>query len=285
MSRILVAYVPVLHQGYMQFLQAHSDVEVMYLLGSELLAEFPQMRKDIRALAPSEMREILAFLSLGPKVELLTAENSREVARDASEVVMPDEDIMHGLAEKYFANTTVTYDSVFLRWDSQKSLSHEAIDAHEVISQEQFDQEMMQLAYDQAEKSADWWRQVGAALIKDGKVLLTAHNHHVPGEQQPYYDGDPRSNFHKGEYIELSTAMHAEAAIITEAAKQGMSTEGCTLYATTFPCPVCAKLVAYSGIKKVYFSEGYSMVDGAKLMAENGVEIIKVKMPEVFSKT
>lgn len=277
MPKILIAYIPVLHQGYKKFLLQHADVQTIYLLSSELLTEFPQLRKDIRALAPEEMREILSYLSAGPKVELLTAENVAAVASEDYEMVMPDEDIMHELAKKYFADKTVTYESVYLRWDSQKSLTHEKIEATETISQAKLDQDMMALAYDQTQKSADWWRQTGAVLAKDDKVLLTAHNYHVPDAQEPYYKGDPRANFHKGMYIDISTAMHAEADIITQAAKKGISTEGATLYATTFPCPICAKLVAYSGIKKVYFQEGYSMVEGADLMKEQGIELVKVE--------
>ena len=48
------------------------------------------------------------------------------------------------------------------------------------------------------------------------------------------------------------------------------------LYLTTFTCPVCAKLVSETGIKAVYFADGYSMVEGLRVLEEAGVEVVKV---------
>lgn len=279
MPKILIAYIPVLHKGYLQFLQNNGDVDRVYVVSPELLAQFPHIRKDIRSLEPEMMKELLSFLSLGAKVELLTESMALHIVQSEVDIIMPDEDIMHELAAKYFPDSQVTYQSVFLRWDKKRTLAEKEVEASEHLSREKFDQQMMQLAYDQAAKSADWWRHVGAVLVKEGKVLLTAYNHHVPHEQQPYFDGDPRGNFKGGQQIELSTAMHAEADIICQAAKQGISTKGCTLYVSTFPCPVCAKLIAYSGITTVYFCEGYTRVDGAEVLQENKVALIKVELP------
>ncbi|MBL7150255.1 MAG: hypothetical protein ISS84_01385, partial [Candidatus Pacebacteria bacterium] len=49
-----------------------------------------------------------------------------------------------------------------------------------------------------------------------------------------------------------------------------------TLYLTHFPCSVCAKLIAYSGIKNLYFSEGASNLDGKKILELVGVKITRV---------
>ena len=46
---------------------------------------------------------------------------------------------------------------------------------------------------------------------------------------------------------------------------------------TDFPCPPCAKLVAYSGIKKLFYLKGYAMLDGERILKDAGVEIIKIK--------
>ena len=66
----------------------------------------------------------------------------------------------------------------------------------------------------------------------------------VPDEQIHYSEGDPRSDFSKGVNVELSLFFHSEAQLIAEAAKKGISLEGASMYATTFPCPPCAKLIA-----------------------------------------
>ena len=62
-----------------------------------------------------------------------------------------------------------------------------------------------------------------------------------------------------------------------ELAKRGIALEGASIYVTTFPCPVCAKSVALSGIKKVYYSKGYSLLDAEDILRAYGVEIVLVK--------
>ncbi len=275
MSTIVIAYIPVLHQGYLNFLQKYTDAETVYLVGEELLAEFDQLRKDIRRLKPEQMQKALQALELPFSTEILSSGSVNSLPSDVT-LVMPDEEIMHELAEKYFPDHHVIFDTVFLRWDRTKSLAENEVEANREISQTQFDQEMMQQAQGLAEKSSDWWRQVGGVVVKDGQLLYEAFNHHVPHQQSPYFDGDPRGNFHKGEQIDKSTAIHAEASLIVQAAKAGTSLANASIYVTTFPCPNCAKLVAYSGIKKLYFQSGYAMVDGESVLKDQGVEIIRV---------
>ncbi len=274
MKKVIIAYIPVLHKGYLQFLEKH-DAPV-FLLGDEMLAEFPHLRKDVRALVPEQMKKSLEVL--GFEVYILTTKNISELA--SVSLIMSDEDIMRDLAKKYFPQKEILWDSIFLRWDKQNSLRQKEVLPDQHLSEEASHQKMMLLAKELAEKSADWWRQVGAIVTKNGKILLHAKNDHVPDVQQHLYEGDPRGNFHKGEYIELSTAQHAEASVIAEAAKKGISLENSEMYVTTFPCPVCAKLIAYSGIKKLYYVDGYAMIDGESILKANGVEITRVTLSQ-----
>ena len=134
----------------------------------------------------------------------------------------------------------------------------------------------MDSAASAAERSPDWWRQVGAVLARDGKIILTAYNTHLPSEQMAYVCGDPRSNFNAGEHIDASLAIHAEIAILAEAARRGIITEGCDLYVTTFPCPPCANAWANAGIKRLFYRGGYSLVAGAEALRSRGVELFTV---------
>jgi dCMP deaminase len=106
--------------------------------------------------------------------------------------------------------------------------------------------------------------------------MLSAHNTHLPSVYEVYYAGDPRSNFNAGESIEISKAIHSEASIIAQASKYGVSTKGCELFVTTFPCPACANLIALSGITRVYFADGYSLVGSIDVLREYGVEVVRV---------
>jgi cytidine deaminase len=57
--------------------------------------------------------------------------------------------------------------------------------------------------------------------------------------------------------IEFSRVVHAEMHAITQAAMTGRSTQGATLYCTTFPCHLCARHIISAGIKKVVYVEPY----------------------------
>ena len=62
------------------------------------------------------------------------------------------------------------------------------------------------LAELEANRSVDWWRQVGAAIrFADGRTA-SATNEHLPHELSAYAAGDPRGNFFKGVHLEISTA-------------------------------------------------------------------------------
>jgi len=146
----------------------------------------------------------------------------------------------------------------------------------EQITREEFHQRMMKHAGEEANKSSDIWRHVGAAIVSKGEIIRM-FNQHLPSPHTPYVNGDPRNNFHKGDHIEMSSAIHAEAAMISEAARTGTKLEGADMYVTTFPCPPCAKLIARSGIKNLYYGEGYGVLDGEEVLKAAGVKIIFVE--------
>ncbi len=58
--------------------------------------------------------------------------------------------------------------------------------------------------------------------------------------------------------IEFSRAVHAETdAIVSLARSGGPSTQGGTLYCTTYPCHSCARLIVAAGIRDVVYIEPY----------------------------
>ena len=57
--------------------------------------------------------------------------------------------------------------------------------------------------------------------------------------------------------IEFTRCLHAEQATIVNAARSGVSTQGATLYTTTFPCHECAKMIIGAGIVEVHYVEPY----------------------------
>ena len=60
-----------------------------------------------------------------------------------------------------------------------------------------------------------------------------------------------------GELLEFSRAVHAEMDALLEAGRKGVSTIGCKLFVTTFPCHYCARHIVSAGIDEVQYIEPY----------------------------
>lgn len=57
--------------------------------------------------------------------------------------------------------------------------------------------------------------------------------------------------------IEFDRSVHAEMMAISDAARRGVSLDGCTLYTTTFPCHNCARHIVSSGIRRTVYLHPY----------------------------
>ena len=275
--KVVLIYIPVLHEGYRLFLEKHKKVDDIFVLADDVLTDVPYLNKEIRKLDQGLI--IKALLSWGFKnVSILNRTELENLQKEKGfDVIMPDDDISRILEEKLF-NHHIIKEPVFLRWDKNNTLEKKDIKDKRGISFDDFDKQIIKKIKTEADKSSDWWRRVGAAIVKDGEILSVAYNKHLPSEHTPYINGDPRNAFSKGLNIELSSAIHAEASTIAELAKKGVPLDGTVMYVSTFPCPVCAKLIANCGIKKVYYSEGYSMLDGEDVLKSKDVEIVHVDL-------
>jgi len=272
----IVSYIPALHRGYIDFFKKYPSM-TLYILGTDFIREIPRMERDIRALTPEEIKTLLDGLALFKKIVVLDEKTLPELLSSTVPIVMPDEDVNHQFAEMHLKDKSVNYVSVFLRWDRQISTKEFEISPDRVISENEFDREIIAQAGEEAQKSPDWWRQIGAILIRDKKRILIGHNSVLPSEYTLNTFGDPRSNFDAGTMLTIYKTIHAEATIIAQAAKNGISTDGASLYVTTFPCPVCAKSIALAGIKEIYYAKGYSLLDAEDILRAFGVKIVMVK--------
>jgi dCMP deaminase len=278
-SEAVVAYVPVLHEGYRRFLDAHGRGRPLYLIGPSLYADYRPLAKDVRALDASLAAAAIDAWDICSSVEVLDEAGAAALAAEAPALVLPAEDVSYRVVERWFDRCPVTYSTVFLRWDKSKSVQLLEPGAARTVGEDEAIADIGQAAEDAAGRSVDWWRQVGAAIrFTDGSVA-SATNEHNPHPLSAYAAGDPRSNFNKGVNLEVSTATHAEARLIADAARRGVATEGAVVYVTDFPCPPCAKLLAAGGVGRVYFRTGYAVVDGQEVLEAAGVEIVRVTDP------
>jgi dCMP deaminase len=278
MKKVLIAYVPVLHEGYRALFARHSDAEALFLFGEDVIAEYKHLLKDIRKLHPELTQKAIASWNLFPRIELLTQESIKALqAQKDVAIIFSDDDVTRELMEKYFPEHQKEADTIFLRWDKKTAIEPMQVSPDVRISHDAFDRDIIAATKEEAQKSPDWWRRIGAFAVRDGKILFTAHNTYLPAEQTAYDEGDPRSNFSSGVHLESSLAFHAEANLVAQAAKTGTSLEGADVYSETFPCPPCAKQLAASGIKRLFYRTGYKVLDGERILKSFGVEIVFVE--------
>lgn len=290
--KVVVAYIPVLHEGYRRFLASHCGDRPLWLIGPEIYADYRPLAKDIRALPAELVSSAIDAWGICSQVGVLDVKGAQRLAEQRPSITLPAEDVSYQVVERFFERCPVRYDAVFLRWDRNRSVqllrpSARRVDLHDpriaedpLLGEGAPLAELAAAAESEAALSIDWWRQVGAAIRFADGFTLAAHNEHSPHPLSPYAVGDPRASFYKGVHLELTTATHAEARLIATAAREGRSTQGATMYVTDFPCPPCAKLIADAGVARLYFREGYAVLDGEDVLKAAGVEVIQVGIPD-----
>ncbi len=274
-KRVVVAYIPVLHRGYMDFL-AESRAQKIFLLEASDVPELPRFAREIRALRFDEASAFLKVLGLEA---YRFGDYFHTIMNSEYELYMPSEDITRAVHAKYFQDKQVVFSDTFLRWDWGNSVAYSVTpEADRTIRKGSLEWEIvtkhMHNLLSEQDKSSDWWRHVAGIAVPVHGKLLVGYNHHHPHEYAPYFDGDPRNNFGPGEHIDVSSAIHAEASIIAHAAKHGIALSGADLFVTTFPCSGCASQIAESGFSRVFFTGGYSNLNGVKTLRDKGVELI-----------
>ena len=273
---MLIAFVPVLHKGYIDLFKQYPDE--LGILGLDVIADYTSLTRDLRVIDPSDLKRAIEALGIFKTVRVLSKADLAEIGAPTTAVVMPDEDVSRDLATKYFSGR-VTFASPHIRhrWDKKFITQENIVAPHRVISTAEIDKAFVDLARQEGERSADWWRQIGAVVVQDGLVILKNWNRHLPTDFHLGQNGDPRSNFDRGERPDIYTSVHAEAGIIAQAAKKGLRLTGCSMYVSTFPCSNCARLISEAGIEKVYYQDGYSVLDAEEIFKAYGVEIILVQ--------
>ncbi len=283
MKIAIVLYMPALNLACTEFIKNNDKHVTTVFLISESFVETVdpelalQYQKNLHALPAIEMQKALAALQFVKEVTLLDESN----LNGFDTVIIPeDEDeIVDRILSKFYPSIPIHRRSGFVRWAKKTVLSKRAPVPTASISIDELDKELMNYLFGLAEKSPDWWRQVATIIFPVKGSPILEHNRHLPHAQTSYMYGDPRSNFKPGENIDLSLAIHAEAGAIAYAAKKGIVLEGAKMYVTTFPCPPCARLIKEAGIKKVYYCEGYSLMDAEEIFRSAGISLVFVDVP------
>ncbi len=126
----------------------------------------------------------------------------------------------------------------------------------------------MEIAIQVSKRSTCDRRMVGAVIVMDKTILSTGYNGSIRG--LPHCD-------EVGHLMEAShcvRTIHAEVNAVAQAAKNGTSIQSGQLYTTSSPCWPCFKIMANSGIQKVYFGDFYRDERMLEYAQQSRIELI-----------
>jgi len=113
-----------------------------------------------------------------------------------------------------------------------------------------------------ASNSPDQETKVGAVLVskKTGSVVSEGYNGFVRGARD---SAIPKKRPHKYEFM-----IHAEANLICNAARNGVSTDDCFVVQTHSPCVHCARLLHQCGIDTVFYKNYHPGSNAIKTLGD-----------------
>ncbi len=142
------------------------------------------------------------------------------------------------------------------------------------------DKNFIKIAFEIASASKCVSKQVGAVIVKDGRILSTGYN----GTPAGYINCN---EYWKGEYTKehhdwsKTYEIHAEMNAIIWAARKGISIEGATIYVTLEPCSECSKNIIACGIKRIVYAKKYEYNESKEIsnfLKDNGVTIEQLEV-------
>ena len=131
------------------------------------------------------------------------------------------------------------------------------------------------IATEVSKRSTCLRRHVGAILVLDKRILATGYNGAPRGVPHCDEVGCLREKHQvpSGERHELCRGLHAEMNAIIQAATYGIRVQDATLYSTTFPCSLCAKMLINAGVTRVVAQGDYADDLAKELLAQADVSV------------
>jgi len=141
------------------------------------------------------------------------------------------------------------------------------------------DKNFINIAHEIASASKCVSKQVGAVIVKDGRILSTGYNGTPAGYTNcsEHWNDEYTKDHHEWS---KTYEIHAEMNALIWAARKGISIEGGTIYVTLEPCSECSKNLIAAGIKKIIYDKAYEHTNSnviSKFIKDNGVIIEQLK--------
>lgn len=140
------------------------------------------------------------------------------------------------------------------------------------------DKNFINIANEIASASKCVSKQVGAVIVKDGRILSTGYNGTPAGYKNcnTHWNGEYTKDHHDWS---KTYEIHAEMNAIIWAARKGISIEGATIYVTLEPCSECSKNLIAAGIQRIVFQRAYEHTNSevvSKFLKDNKVIIEQI---------
>ena len=115
---------------------------------------------------------------------------------------------------------------------------------------------IMKAAFVEASKSNCKHASVGAVLVQNKKILVSAHNNIPSGINGCNGFGCMREllKIDSGKNVEICNVVHAEQQLIINCALLGINPEHSDIFCTHSPCGVCSKILINSKIQSFFYS-------------------------------
>ena len=94
-------------------------------------------------------------------------------------------------------------------------------------------------------------KSVGCVIVKDKRIVSTGYNGSLP---QQDHCADIGCAVYSGHCVRT---IHAETNALLQAAKEGITLKGSSLYCTAQPCWNCFKNLISAGITSIYYLDDY----------------------------
>lgn len=137
----------------------------------------------------------------------------------------------------------------------------------------------LRIAEQVAERSTCLRRKVGALLVKDKRILATGYNGAPIGLKHCSEVGCLREDreIASGTQHELCRGLHAEQNAIIQAALHGIKIDGAAIYTTHEPCVLCAKMLVNSGVKEIFYRDGYPDQLAQNILSEAKIRVVHIE--------
>ena len=144
-----------------------------------------------------------------------------------------------------------------------------------------WDEYFMKLAYEVATRTTCLRRAVGAVIVKDRRILATGYNGVPTGMAHCSEVGCLREQLGvpSGQRQEICRGLHAEQNAIIQAAHYGTNISDSSIYITTQPCVVCAKMIINAGIIEIIYANPYDDELALSMLHEAGIAMRVFQMP------